>query len=109
MVQNYISELDDLPELNEQDITFYQELVGALRCAVEIRYVDILTELSMLSAYQVAPRQGHLEQIHYIFVYLKKKPKLTLNIDQVEPNIDPQWFKNGDDSTVFKEQCRDAV
>jgi hypothetical protein len=107
MTTNYYPEMDTSPELEPSGITTYQELIGMLRWSVEIGRVDILTELSMLSSYQDAPRQGHLEQIYHIFAYLKKKPKLTLYFDPQEPNIDPRWFE-GDSPQTFKEQYRDA-
>ena len=56
----YIPELDDNPELHDNDITFYQEIIGMLRWAIEIGRVDINTEISLLSSFQVAPREGHL-------------------------------------------------
>ena len=108
MVDNYFPELDDTPELPPDQITFFQELIGILRWATEIGRVDILTELSMLSTYQAAPRQGHLEQVFHIFAYLKHKPKLTLYFNTECPNIDTLWFAQNDEPKVFKDQYSDA-
>ena len=77
----YYPETDSSPELDLEDTTLFQELIGILRWAVEIGRVDILTELLMLSTYQALPREGHLEQIYHIFAFLKKNPKLTLYFD----------------------------
>ena len=107
MATGYVPELDDSPELNSDDLTHFQELIGILRWAVEIGRVDILTELSMLSAFQASPRRGHLEQAYHIFAYMKKKVKLTLYFDPSLPNIDLTMFK-GDSAEIFKEQYRDA-
>ena len=108
LTTNYYPEMDTSPELDPNGITTYQqELIGILRWSVEIGRVDILTELSMLSSYQAAPRQGHLEQIYHIFAYLKKKPKLTLYFYPQEPDINPRWFE-GDSQETFREQYRDA-
>ena len=74
-------------ELRGDNITMFQELIGELRWAIEIGRVDIYTEVSMLSAYQASPRQGHLEQI----------PVLG-NI----ATFDSHTLK------IFKEQYRDA-
>ena len=52
MAAGYVPELDNSPELKSDDITHFQELNGILRWAVEIGRIDILTELSMLSAFQ---------------------------------------------------------
>ena len=108
IAQGFIAELDVTPELTPANITLFQEYIGVLRWAAEIGRVDILTELSMLSAYQASPRQGHLEQVYHIFAYLKKKPKLTLYFDPHEPDINPEWFMHGDNTVSFKEQYRDA-
>jgi hypothetical protein len=88
MMTNYIPEFDETQELNTSGITMYQELIGILRWAIEIGRVDIVTEVSMMSAYQASPREGHLEQLLHIFGYLKKKPNLTLYFDPTLPNLD---------------------
>ena len=50
-VTGHVPELDSTPELNSEDTTHSQELMGIFRWSVEIGRVEILTELSMLSAY----------------------------------------------------------
>ena len=107
MAAHYHPETDSSNELTSDEITTFQECIGILRWAIEIGRVDILTEVSMLSAYQASPREGHLEQVYHIFAYLKKKPKLTLYFDPQEPEIDNDWFE-GDSPDVFKDQYRDA-
>ena len=67
----------------------------------------MLHEISILSAYQVSPRHGHLKQLLHIFAYLKTKPKLTLYFDPDLPNIDYSTFQTNNDD--FKEYYRDAV
>ena len=88
-------------------MTLFQELIGIIHWAVEIGRVDILTELSMLSTYQASPREGHLEQIHHIFAFLKKNPKLILYFDPQQPMIKASLF-TGDDRDVFLDQYYDA-
>ena len=61
----------------------------------------------MLSSYQAAPREGHLDQIYHIFAYLKGRPKLTLYFDPSQPNLDPSWA-TGDEAETFREAYRDA-
>ena len=107
MTSNYAPETDDSPELDPDDITYFQELIGILRWAVELGRVDILTEVSMLSSYQASPRQGHMDQILHIFAFLKRKPKLTLYFDPTLPRLDTSIFRNNADE--FKDQYRDAV
>jgi hypothetical protein len=53
-------ELDLTPYYNDEDATYYQQQIGVLRWAIKLGRIDILTEVSMLAADTVAPRQGHL-------------------------------------------------
>ena len=70
----------------------YQELIGELRWAVEIGRVDINHDVSVLSLYQSAPRDDHLEQIFHIFAFLKKNPKIALYFDPSLAVIYPTSF-----------------
>ncbi len=67
MSNAYAPELYASPELSTDNITFYQEIIGMLCWAIEIGQVDINTEVSLLSSYQTAPCEGHLEQLLTIF------------------------------------------
>lgn len=106
MVNSYVPELDASPELDAEDVQFFQELIGMLRWATEIGRVDVLLETSLLSQYQAAPREGHLEQALHIFSYLKTKPKLSLYFDPSLPRIDYGMFKTMRND--FMEHYRDA-
>ena len=81
--------------------------MGILRWSIEIGRVDILTEVSKLSAYQASPSLGHLLALYQIFAYLKKKPKLSLYFDPRLPNVDYTAFQ--DNASDFKEYYRDAI
>ena len=59
-------------ELGPELASWYFQLIGICRWAVEIRRVDIFLEFSLLLQYQAGPRSGHLEVIYNIFAYLKK-------------------------------------
>jgi hypothetical protein len=107
MSSDFVPELDTSEELNVDNQNFYQEMIGILRWATEIGRVDILTELSLLSAYQASPRRGHFEQVIHIFAFLKKHPKLTLYFDANEPKLDPGLFL-GSTPEEFREIYRDA-
>jgi hypothetical protein len=93
MASAFVPELDGTPELEPEDIQYFQELIGMLRWATEIGRVDILHEILILSQYQASPREGHLEQVLHIFAFLKKKPKLTIYLDHSLPEIDYGEFK----------------
>ena len=58
MSTSYSPELDGSPELNNDDRTYYQELIGVLRWATELGRVDILHEISLLSQYQACQEKG---------------------------------------------------
>jgi hypothetical protein len=102
----YAPELDITEELNEDDTTYFQELIGVLRWATEIGRVDILLEVSLLSQYLANPREGHLEQALHIFAFLKKHPKLTLYMSPELPHMDYGDFTTNKDD--FNEIYRDA-
>ena len=92
----YRPELDTSPELKAEGLQRYQELIGILRWAVELGRVNILLETSLISTHLALPRQGHLEQLHHIFGYLKKNPKCKLFFNPQHPNIDERAFKEHD-------------
>ena len=106
MTGNYLPELDGTPELDANDLTLFQELIGVLRWATEIGRVDILQEVSILSQYQASAREGHLEQVFNIFSFLKHNPKLSIHMDPQLPEVDYTIFDV--DRTIFHEKYRDA-
>ena len=59
---------------------------------IEIGRLDIEHEVLVLSSYQAAPHDGHLQHILHIFAFLKKNPKLTLYFDPSPAVIDPTSF-----------------
>ena len=66
----YCPELDTSAICNDEQITFYQNLIGILRWMVELGRVDIAHEVSILLSYLVDPRTGHIIQAVHIFKYL---------------------------------------
>ena len=55
---DYIPEIDETAELDTNYITMLKELIGYVRWATEIGRVDILYEVSVLSAFLASPREG---------------------------------------------------
>ena len=94
--QQYKPEEDTSPELKAEGVKMYQEYIGILRWAVELGRVDILLEVTQMSAHLACPRVGQLEQIYHIFGFLKDNPKLRLAFDPTHPNIDERRFKDYD-------------
>lgn len=105
---DYKPELDTLPELGQDEITFYQEIIGMLRWVIEIGCVDITTEISMMFSVQAAPREGHLEQLLRIVAFLKMKPKLTFYVGSHYAIVDENAF-NGREKGKFMDHYRDVV
>jgi len=68
---SYRPEVDVSPLLGQDMVTRFQTCLGVLRWIVELGRLDILLEVSMLSAHNAMPREGHLEAVYHIFAYLK--------------------------------------
>ena len=107
MFSDYTPELDATNKVESDGIAMYQELIGELRWDIEIGIVDIEHEVSVLSSYQAAPCDGHLQQILHIFAFLKKNPKLTLYFDPSSAVINPTSF-TGSTTEEFRDQYRGA-
>jgi hypothetical protein len=56
MVASYCPEMNVTPVLNAEEANYYQLLVGVLRWIIEIGWIDITTEVSMLAAIMAIPR-----------------------------------------------------
>ena len=96
MPEGYVAELDDSPELNPGDASFYQSQIGILRWCVEIGRIDIMTEVSILSSFSAMPRQGHLDTVFYIYSHRKNKHNSRMIFDPAYPEIDESNFKTCD-------------
>ena len=94
--RNYEPELDQSVELNADDATLYQHLIGVLHWIVEIGRVDIITEVSVLAAYLACPRDGHLDAALNVYGYLTKKHNARLILDPRYPEIDMKKFPKED-------------
>ena len=106
MNTTFSPEMDVTEELNADDTTYFQELIGVLRWATEIGRVDILLEVSLLLQYQANLREGHFGQLLHIFAFLKRHPKLTLYLSPQLPLIDYGDFRTKRED--FAEIYRDA-
>jgi hypothetical protein len=95
--------VDTSPELAAEGHSYYQELIGILRWAVELGRMDILLEVSLMSTYLAAPRDGHLEQVFHIFGYLKKVPKKRIAFDPDYPEINESRFKVYDWNDFYRD------
>jgi hypothetical protein len=96
---NYRPELDVSPELNPNDASNYQSLIGILRWIVELGRVDICCEMSMLSSHLALPREGHLQQVHHMFAYMKYHHNAEMVFDPTKPEVIMSNFERKDWST----------
>ena len=85
--------LDTTPTLGPVLASFYQSQVGILRWIVELGRVDIVTEASLLASQLALPREGHLEAVFHLFLYLRNKHNSCMAFDPTYPEIDMSDFK----------------
>jgi len=107
LANGYRPEVDVTPELKADGLQYYQELIGVLRWAIEIGRLDILLEVSLMSAHLALPRQGHLEQLYHVFGYLKCHKKFRLMFDCDHPQISANRFKSYDWVDFYKHAKED--
>jgi hypothetical protein len=86
---NYRAECDATPELDDKTTNWYQELIGILRWAIELGRIDIMFEVTALSAHLALPRQGHLDAAIHIFGYLQREVSRWILMDPTYPNTFP--------------------
>ena len=70
---NYRPEIDGSDKLDDEGAEYFQSLVGILRWIVELGRIDIGVEASMLASCMAMQRVGNLQQLFYVFAYLKNK------------------------------------
>jgi len=61
----------DSPLLGPTDKSMYRSLIGSAQWAITLGRMDITYATSMLSRYNMSPREGHLLAIKKLFGYLK--------------------------------------
>ena len=59
----------------------FQQYMGILRWAGELGCIDIITEVSILSAHNCAPRKGHLEAAYQMFEFLSDQGNCKVVFD----------------------------
>ena len=80
-------ELDTTELLEEEDVTKYQSLIGAMQWAVSIGRIDITTAVMTMSSFRAQPRKGHLDRVKRIYGYLSKFDSAALRIRVSEPDF----------------------
>eukprot|EP00804_Cyclotella_cryptica_P024735 CCRYP_001712-RD/>CCRYP_001712-RD protein AED:0.26 eAED:0.27 QI:0/-1/0/1/-1/0/1/0/353 len=103
---DYAPEESVTPLLEPEVVTFYMQLIGILRWMCELGWIDICTEVSILSLYSVMPREGHLEAALHVFSYLKSKSNSWLIFDPMEPDVGESVFVSVTGPTSTWERVR---
>ena len=102
------------PELNvslllgPKEASYYHSLIGVMRWNIEIGWIDINTEVSLLSLHSAIPRQGHLGAALHIMGYLKLRHNTRLAFDPSYPVIGECNFWECD-WTDFFEVAAEAI
>jgi hypothetical protein len=65
-------ELDTSPLLDEDGISQYQSLIGAMQWTITLGRFDIAVHVVTMSSFRVAPRVGHLDRLKRMVGYLAK-------------------------------------
>ena len=78
MHANFAQEWNNSPELDLNEVYYYQKLIKILHLATKIGYINILHKALILSHYQAMLWHNHMNKMLHIFAYLKCIPKLTL-------------------------------
>jgi hypothetical protein len=81
MAETYHPETDDTPLLDTIGAAKFRALVGSANWAVTLGRFDVQYATQMMSRFNMAPREGHLEAMKRVFGYLKKFPKGKIVID----------------------------
>ena len=68
----YRPKIDTTPELDDKRANYYQGPIGIMRWMCKLGRVEILMLAAMQSRYLAVLREGHLDQVFHLFVYLKR-------------------------------------
>ena len=82
-------ELDESPELSNEEQTKYQSYIGILQWIITSGRFDIAYAVTSLSQFNSRPREGHMKRIRKIFGYLKKYPNRGFVINPQDFNPIP--------------------
>ncbi|KAL7460544.1 hypothetical protein ACHAXS_000991 [Conticribra weissflogii] len=88
----YEPRLDDSPELDPDLASCFQSLIGIMRWVVKFGFIDIGTEVSLLSSHYTLPHEGHMDTALHITAYLGICHNSRLCMDLTYPDIDDDQF-----------------
>jgi hypothetical protein len=73
--------MDGTPLLDEQRAAHYRSLIVSASWIVTLGRFDFQFVVNSLSRFNLAPQEGHLKAMKYLFDYLKKYNKYRLILD----------------------------
>ena len=85
----YHPELDETPILPTEKASFYRSITGALNWVVTLCRIDLAFTNQLMSRYNAAPRQGHLDAVVKVIGYLKRWDKGKIVFDPTPHDIPP--------------------
>ena len=85
-VFKYISELDTSVLCDNEQTTYFQNMIGMLQWIVELDQIDISFKVSLISKFLALLCTGHLIQVLHIFKYLDTHKENDLNFDPMYYN-----------------------
>ena len=80
-------ELDTSQLLDDEEVTKYQSLIGALQWTITLGRFDIAVAVMTMSSFSAAPRMGHMERVRRIAGYLLKMKHGFIRIRTAEPDF----------------------
>jgi hypothetical protein len=105
----YRPECDVTPELEPEEASYFQSIIGVLRWAVKLGRIDITAEVSMLSSHLALPRDGHLAQAFHMFAYLEPRHASRLVFDPTYPHTDESLFNAECDWKPFYGDVKESI
>ena len=84
----YFPELDVSPVLEKDQSNYYQPTVGQPSQTVELRWIDINTEISLLCCYRLQPRHSNHDQVFQNFAFFKSHTERRLVLDPFKNDFD---------------------
>ena len=90
-------------ELDGDNMSYYQEIIGFIWWAIEFGWANIATEVALLSIHLALPHHGHIYQWLNINAYLNKPPysKLVMKPSYINVKVkfgkrfnnESKWFE----------------
>ena len=100
---HYEPEVDVSCPLDEYMASYYQSVIGIMRCMIELERIDITNEVSMLSSNNAYPRKETFEAALRVMSYLKGRQNSRLALDPRYTTIDYKKLKDNYCTAFYEE------